>query len=60
MAFRKMLEPIKNLQVDFAHHGEHCLAELKKKPHAYSYIFMDVEMPIMNGYEATKRIKKLI
>ena len=28
-------------------------------PGTYAMIFMDVRMPVMNGYEATKAIRKL-
>ncbi len=29
------------------------------KQHAYDYVFMDVNMPVMNGYEAAELIKVL-
>ena len=41
--------------VEFAENGQQALAKLKKiKP---NLILMDVMMPVMDGYEACKRIK---
>lgn len=40
--------------IDVARNGEECLDQLKQK--YFDFIFMDIDMPIMNGIEATKRL----
>ena len=45
-----------SLEIDIAHNGKQALEFLEKKE--YDLIFMDLHMPIMNGFEATKRIRE--
>lgn len=44
------------LQLDFADNGENALNKVKEGN--YDLVFMDIEMPVMGGLEATKQIRK--
>ncbi len=50
----------KGMQLEWAENGKVCLEKFEEsKPGDYDVIFMDVRMPIMNGYEATQAIRGL-
>jgi signal transduction histidine kinase/CheY-like chemotaxis protein len=48
------------LQVDFAYNGREAVELIAKQPpHTYALVFMDIQMPVMNGYQAAEAIRAL-
>ncbi len=52
---RKILESMK-MTVDIAVNGKEALEMVAKS--GYDMIFMDIQMPVMNGYDSTKEMRK--
>jgi PAS domain S-box-containing protein len=44
--------------IDIAHNGAEAIAKLREAPAAFDIIFMDIQMPVMDGFAATRAIRE--
>ena len=53
----KLLLKRAGAEVQIAENGRHAIEEIRAHPEAYDLILMDVQMPEMDGYEATAQLR---
>lgn len=61
-AIQQLIETLGNFKIENAVNGEEAIAKVLAKSslgESYSIILMDLNMPVMDGMKATRRLRKM-